>query len=52
MRQIREPTDTAHPATTDEAAIAVQGGQAYVAAIARRLAPYFARVEPRQRAMV
>jgi SRSO17 transposase len=35
----------------DEAAIAVQGGQAYLADIARRLAPYFERVEPRQRAI-
>ena len=30
---------------------AVQGGAAYLADIERRLAPYFARAEPRQRAM-
>jgi SRSO17 transposase len=51
MREIREPTDTDHSAATDEASIAVQGGQAYVADIERRLAPYFERVEPRQRAI-
>jgi SRSO17 transposase len=51
MREIREPTDIDHSAVTDEAASAVQGGQAYLADIARRLAPYFERVEPRQRAI-
>jgi SRSO17 transposase len=51
MRRTRESTDTEHPATMDEAAIAVQGGQAYLADIERRLAPYFERVEPRQRAI-
>jgi SRSO17 transposase len=51
MRRIREVTDTEHPASTDEAAIVVQGGQAYWADIERRLAPYFERVEPRQRAI-
>lgn len=51
MRRIREPTDTKHPTTTDEAAIAVRGGQAYLADVERRLAPYFKRVEPRQRAI-
>src|SRR6267142_1299855 len=30
---------------------AVQGGAAYLTDIERRLAPYFARAEPRQRAM-
>jgi SRSO17 transposase len=49
MRRICEATDTDHAAITDEAAIAVQGGPAYVADIERRLAPYFERVEPRQR---
>ncbi|MDQ3831847.1 MAG: IS701 family transposase [Candidatus Tectomicrobia bacterium] len=45
------PTATDSPATADEAATAVQGGAAYLADIERRLAPYFERTEPRQRAM-
>src|ERR671910_3439863 len=35
----------------DQDVPAVQGGAAYLADIERRLAPYFARAEPRQRAM-
>jgi hypothetical protein len=35
----------------DEIASTVQGGLAYLADIAGRLAPHFARSEPRQRAM-
>jgi SRSO17 transposase len=45
------PTAPDSPSTADEAATAVQGGTAYVADIERRLAPYFERTEPRQRAM-
>jgi SRSO17 transposase len=45
------PTATDSPSTADEAATAVQGGTAYLADIERRLAPYFERTEPRQRAM-
>jgi SRSO17 transposase len=39
------------PAATDDGASTAQGGLAYVADMARRLAPYFARAEPRQRAL-
>jgi hypothetical protein len=41
------------PSTTpqDQDTLAVQGGAAYLAAIERRLAPYFERAEPRQRVM-
>jgi SRSO17 transposase len=44
---------TTEPATSplDQDVPAVQGGAAYLADIERRLAPYFARAEPRQRAM-
>ena len=35
----------------DQDVTAVQGGAAYLADIERRLAPYFARAEPRQRVM-
>src|SRR5918999_2436912 len=51
MRRTRESTDTEHPTTMDEAALAVQGGHAYLADIERRLAPYFERAEPRRRAI-
>jgi SRSO17 transposase len=52
MAQTYEPTDSQiPPPTTDEADGAVQGGLAYLADIERRLAPYFERAEPRQRAM-
>jgi SRSO17 transposase len=51
LRQNDEPTDSQTTPTTDEAATAVQGGLAYLADIERRLAPFFARTEPRQRAM-
>jgi hypothetical protein len=44
---MQEPT----PLTAEEAAAAVRGGTASVADIARRLTPYFARAEPRQRAL-
>jgi SRSO17 transposase len=45
------PTDVPSPPACDEAASVVQGGLAYLTDIGRRLAPYFERAEPRQRAM-
>jgi SRSO17 transposase len=51
MQYTHEPTDQPIAFTTDEAASAVQGGLAYLADMERRLAPYFERAEPRQRAM-
>jgi SRSO17 transposase len=51
MRPIDAPTDPRPPAAADEAARTAQGGAAYRADIERRLAPYFARAEPRQRAL-
>jgi SRSO17 transposase len=46
-----EPTATDDPSGANEAATAVRGGPGYLADIERRLAPYFERAEPRQRAM-
>jgi SRSO17 transposase len=51
MRRSDEPTATDSPAIVDEAATAARSGLAYLADIERRLAPYFERAEPRQRAM-
>jgi SRSO17 transposase len=51
MLGTHESTDVPTLPTTDEAARLVQGGLAYLTDIARRLAPYFERAEPRQRAM-
>jgi SRSO17 transposase len=51
MRRSHELTDPGHFPSADEAAIAVQGGPAYLADIERRLTPYFERIEPRQRAI-
>jgi SRSO17 transposase len=51
MRHIDAPTDSHPPAAVDEAASTAQGGAAYLVDIERRLAPYFARAEPRQRAL-
>ena len=51
MRHIEAPTDLQPPAAADEAARTAQGGAAYMGDIERRLAPYFARAEPRQRAL-
>jgi SRSO17 transposase len=51
MRRRNEPTVSGCPSAADEAARAVQGGTAYLADIARRLAPYFERAEPRRRAL-
>ena len=44
-------TDTQLLASADEAAGTARGGAAYLGDIERRLAPYFARAEPRQRAL-
>jgi SRSO17 transposase len=51
MQRTVDLTDVQPPSTTDEAASAVRGGNAYLADVERRLAPYFERAEPRQRAM-
>jgi SRSO17 transposase len=51
MLRIHESTHVPTLPTTDEAARLVQGGLAYLTDIERRLAPYFERAEPRQRAM-
>jgi SRSO17 transposase len=51
MPQVDAPTDAQPAASADEAARTARGGAAYVADMERRLAPYFARAEPRQRAM-
>jgi SRSO17 transposase len=45
------PTMEAWASPGDQDVPAVLGGAAYVAALARRLAPYCERAEPRQRAM-
>jgi SRSO17 transposase len=47
MMSTREPSAP----VVDQAVSAVQGGAAYMNDIERRLAPYFERAEPRQRAM-
>ena len=51
MMRTDEPTDIQITPTTEEAASVIQGGLAYLTDIERRLAPYFERAEPRQRAM-
>jgi SRSO17 transposase len=51
MRLMHTSTHEPMPSTTDEALTTVQGGSAYLADIERRLALYFARAEPRRRAM-
>ena len=51
MLRTDEPTDVQITPTTDEAVSTVQGGLAYWADMERRLAPYFARSESRQRAL-
>jgi SRSO17 transposase len=49
MRQIDDPTQ-GPLSTTEATARTIEGGLAYLADVARRLAPYFARSESRQRA--
>jgi hypothetical protein len=51
MQQANALTDTRAAASVDEVASTTHGAAAYVADIERRLAPYFAWVEPRQRAL-
>jgi SRSO17 transposase len=51
MRRSDEPTAINSLSAADEAATAVRGGTAYLADMEHRLAPYFERAEPRQRAM-
>ena len=51
MMRTDEPTDIQIKPTTGEVASIVQGGLAYLTDIEGRLAPYFERAEPRQRAM-
>jgi SRSO17 transposase len=51
MQPINEVTDRPRATTTDATASSIEGGRSYLADIARRLAPYFARSESRQRVM-
>jgi SRSO17 transposase len=51
MPRINETTDGPLPTTTEVTASSLEGGRAYLADIARRLAPHFARSESRQRVM-
>jgi SRSO17 transposase len=51
MRQSDTTTKLSCPATTDATASTIEGGRAYVADMARRLAPYFARSGSRQHAL-
>jgi SRSO17 transposase len=51
MRQLDDATPEALSTTTDATARTIEGGLAYLADITRRLAPYFARSESRQRAL-
>jgi hypothetical protein len=50
MPRIDDTTELSTLAATDATASTIAGGQAYLADIARRLAPYFARSESRHRA--
>jgi hypothetical protein len=51
MRQCDTSTEISCPASIDATARTIQGGRANMTDIARRLAPYFARWESRQRAL-
>jgi SRSO17 transposase len=51
MRHPNALPDIELPGAAAEAARTARGGAAYVADMERRLAPYFARAEPRQRAL-
>jgi SRSO17 transposase len=50
MQRIDETTELSTLAATDATAGTIAGGQAYLADVARRLAPYFARAQSRHRA--
>src|SRR5512146_2583024 len=49
MQRIDDTRELSTLAATDATAGTIAGGQAYMADVARRLAPYFARSESRQR---
>src|SRR6478672_8037720 len=51
MQRIEEATDGPLLTTPDATATSIEGGQAYLADVARRLAPYFGRSQSRQRVM-
>jgi SRSO17 transposase len=51
MRQIDDTHERSLSTPTDEAASTIAGGQAYMADMARRLAPYFARSQSRARVL-
>jgi SRSO17 transposase len=50
MRQVDDTTPDPRSLTAEATARIIEGGHAYLADSARRLAPYFARSESRQRA--
>jgi SRSO17 transposase len=51
MRQIEDTTASSLATPTDAMASTIAGGQAYLADMARRLAPYFARSQSRDRVL-
>jgi SRSO17 transposase len=51
MQRIDEATDGPLPTTPEATATSIEGGRAYLADMARRLAPHFARSQSRQRVM-
>jgi SRSO17 transposase len=51
MRQIDDPTMSSLSTPTDATARTIAGGRAYLADVARRLAPYFARSQSRDRVL-
>jgi SRSO17 transposase len=51
MQRIDEATDGPLPTTPDATVTSIEGGRAYLADMARRLAPHFARSQSRQRVM-
>ena len=51
MRQIDDTTASSRSTPMDATASTIAGGQAYMADMARRLAPYFARSQSRERVL-
>jgi hypothetical protein len=51
MRQIDDTHERSLATPTDATASTIAGGQAYMADLARRLAPYFARSQSRDRVL-
>ena len=51
LQRIDDTTELSMLAATDATASSIVGGQAYLADVARRLAPYFARSQSRHRVM-